>query len=97
MKRRTFLSQAAASGLAAAVAPGIASVPDKPRPRGNKTSRVSTDRRRTRRTIFAAIKANGYLRSRSDRARPEDRPGDEGTSRANGTCNGKSQNYSRSR
>ena len=64
MKRRTFLSQAAASGLAAAVAPGIASgSQSKPAAgSGTKLREISTDRAPKPVGPFSqAIKANGFI------------------------------------
>src|SRR6202521_5020399 len=63
MKRRTFLRNAAASGLAAAVAPGIASGADnKPASSGTKLRAISTDRAPKPVGPFSqAIKANGFV------------------------------------
>ena len=65
MKRRTFLRNAAASGLAAtvAVAPGVASgVDNKPASSGPKVRAISTDRAPKPVGPFSqAIKANGFV------------------------------------
>lgn len=63
MKRRTFLRNAAASGLAAAVAPGVASsAEDKPAPSSTKLRAISTDRAPKPVGPFSqAIKANGFV------------------------------------
>ena len=79
MKRRTFLRNAAASGLAAAVAPGVASsAEDKPARSATKVRAISTDRAPKPVGPFSqAIKANGFVFVvRDNCARPEDRPGD---------------------
>ena len=63
MKRRTFLQNAAASGLAAAVAPGVASSADnKSASSGTKVRAISTDRAPKPVGPFSqAIKANGFV------------------------------------
>jgi 2-iminobutanoate/2-iminopropanoate deaminase len=63
MKRRTFLRNAAASGLAAAVAPGAAgSADNKPAPSGAKLRAISTDRAPKPVGPFSqAIMANGFV------------------------------------
>jgi 2-iminobutanoate/2-iminopropanoate deaminase len=63
MKRRTFLRNAAASGLAAAVAPGVAeSAQSKPASSRAKVSEVSTKRAPKPVGPFSqAIKANGFV------------------------------------
>jgi 2-iminobutanoate/2-iminopropanoate deaminase len=63
MKRRTFLRNAAASGLAVAVAPGVASAADnKPASSGTKLRAISTDRAPKPVGPFSqAIKANGFV------------------------------------
>jgi 2-iminobutanoate/2-iminopropanoate deaminase len=63
MKRRTFLRSAAASGLAAAVASGMASGADnKPAPSGAKLRAISTDRAPKPVGPFSqAIMANGFV------------------------------------
>jgi 2-iminobutanoate/2-iminopropanoate deaminase len=63
MKRRTFLRNAAASGLAAAVAPGAAGGADnKPAPSGAKLRAISTDRAPKPVGPFSqAIMANGFV------------------------------------
>ena len=63
MKRRTFLRNAAASGLAAAVASGVANSEDtKPAPSGTKLRAIATDRAPKPVGPFSqAIKANGFV------------------------------------
>jgi 2-iminobutanoate/2-iminopropanoate deaminase len=63
MKRRTFLRNAAASGLAAAVAPAVTSnAQDKPTEAGTKLRAISTDRAPKPVGPFSqAIKANGFV------------------------------------
>ena len=63
MKRRTFLSNAAASGLVAAVVPGVASgAENKPAASGAKLRAISTDRAPKPVGPFSqAIKANGFV------------------------------------
>jgi 2-iminobutanoate/2-iminopropanoate deaminase len=63
MKRRTFLRNAAVSGLAAAVAPSVASSADhKPAPPSAKLRAISTDRAPKPVGPFSqAIKANGFV------------------------------------
>ena len=63
MKRRTFLQNAAASGLAAAVAPGVVSSADnKSASSGTKVRAISTDRAPKPVGPFSqAIKANGFV------------------------------------
>src|SRR6266481_5785090 len=63
MKRRAFLRTAAAGGLAAAVAPGIAvSADNKPAATGTKLRAISTDRAPKPVGPFSqAIKANGFV------------------------------------
>jgi 2-iminobutanoate/2-iminopropanoate deaminase len=63
MKRRTFLRNAAVSGLASAVAPGLASGADnKPAPSNAKLRAISTDRAPKPVGPFSqAIKANGFV------------------------------------
>jgi 2-iminobutanoate/2-iminopropanoate deaminase len=63
MKRRTFLRNAAAGGLVAAVAPGLATSADnKPAPSGSKLRAISTDRAPKPVGPFSqAIKANGFV------------------------------------
>jgi 2-iminobutanoate/2-iminopropanoate deaminase len=63
MKRRTFLRKAAAGGLAAAVAPGMASAADnKSSSAGTKLRAISTDRAPKPVGPFSqAIKANGFV------------------------------------
>ena len=63
MKRRTFLRNAAASGLAAAVLPGAAgSADNKSRSTGTKLRAISTDRAPKPVGPFSqAIKANGFV------------------------------------
>ncbi len=63
MKRRTFLRNAAVSGLAAAVAPRVASGADnKPASSGSKLRAISTDRAPKPVGPFSqAIKANGFV------------------------------------
>ena len=63
MKRRTFLRNAAASGLAAAASPGIASSADnKPASPGAKLRAIFTDRAPKPVGPFSqAIKANGFV------------------------------------
>ena len=63
MKRRTFLRNAAASGLAAAVAPGAAgSADNKLAPSGAKLRAISTDRAPKPVGPFSqAIMANGFV------------------------------------
>ena len=63
MKRRTFLRTATASGLAAAITPGAASLADdKPAATGTKLRAISTDRAPKPVGPFSqAIKANGFV------------------------------------
>jgi 2-iminobutanoate/2-iminopropanoate deaminase len=63
MKRRTFLRNAAASGLAVAVTPGVAGGSDnKPSPSGGKLRVISTERAPKPVGPFSqAIKANGFV------------------------------------
>ena len=63
MKRRTFLRDAAASGLAAAIAPAVASsADDKATSSGTKLRAISTDRAPKPVGPFSqAIKANGFV------------------------------------
>ena len=63
MKRRAFLQNAAVSGLAAAVAPGLASgADDKPPVASTKLRAISTDRAPKPVGPFSqAIKANGFV------------------------------------
>jgi 2-iminobutanoate/2-iminopropanoate deaminase len=63
MKRRTFLRNAAASGLAAAAVSGVASSADeKPSSSGGKLREISTDRAPKPVGPFSqAIKANGFV------------------------------------
>ena len=63
MKRRTFLRTAAASGLAAAVAPAVVSgAQRKPASTGTKLRAISTDRAPKPVGPFSqAIKANGFV------------------------------------
>jgi 2-iminobutanoate/2-iminopropanoate deaminase len=63
MKRRSFLRNAAASGLAAAVAPGVASsAENKAASSGTKLRAISTDRAPKPVGPFSqAIKANGFV------------------------------------
>jgi 2-iminobutanoate/2-iminopropanoate deaminase len=63
MKRRTFLRNAATSGLAAAVAPAVAiGADEKPATKGAKLSAISTDRAPKPVGPFSqAIKANGFV------------------------------------
>jgi 2-iminobutanoate/2-iminopropanoate deaminase len=63
MKRRTFLSHAAAGGLAAAIMPGNASrAQNKPAASGTKVREIATDRAPKPVGPFSqAIKANGFV------------------------------------
>jgi reactive intermediate/imine deaminase len=63
MRRRTFLRNAAASGLAAAVVPAVAaSAQNKPGASGTKLREISTDRAPKPVGPFSqAIKANGFV------------------------------------
>jgi 2-iminobutanoate/2-iminopropanoate deaminase len=63
MKRRTFLRNAAASGLVATVAAGVSSAADsKPSSSGTKLRAISTDRAPKPVGPFSqAIKANGFV------------------------------------